>query len=196
MVELDANQRRLLRWFGTESITDDPRLRLVDGDGRRFVRQDQSQWDVIAVDAFDPKTASATFYTREFYQEARARLAPGGLLWVKFNPASLTDAAVLDGFLQTLFDVYPKGGLVFLERGLFGLVGLTDDAVALPADKVVADSQASLGTSPRRHTDDRPLRVVDRAGGSFDLLDPYWRARGRTDPPPWAPRGRPGQRAR
>ncbi|MCG7860295.1 hypothetical protein MD537_25160, partial [Flavihumibacter sediminis] len=75
VVELDANMQRLLPHFGTQGILEDPRLRLVDGDGRWFVRAAQQQWDVIAVDAYDPRTASATFYTADFYAEVAPRLA-------------------------------------------------------------------------------------------------------------------------
>lgn len=58
-------------------------LHLHVGDGRTFLQNDalDGNFDVIIVDAFD-KTASlpACFRTREFFQLARRKLAPGGAL--------------------------------------------------------------------------------------------------------------------
>ena len=196
VVELDPNMRRLLPHFGTEEILDDRRLTVVDGDGRWFVRADSRTWDVIAVDAYDPRTASATFYTAEFYAEARRRLAPGGVLFVKFNPASLTEPEPLAGYLATLFSSFPEGALFFVERGLFGLVGV-EDLDQLPPERVVAAraSASELLSGARLHTDDRPLRVRDRPGASFDLITPYWTAQqGSKTRPPWMGRGGPPRR--
>ncbi len=169
VVELDSNMRRLLPHFGTQAITDDPRLRIVDGDGRWFVRADEGAWDVIAVDAFDPRTASATFYTAEFYAEARERLAPGGLLFVKFNPASVTEPEPLAGYLATLWSVFPDGALVFVQRGLFGLVGTADrSTLVLSEDRVVAEFESGsplvakarcTPTTGRSACPDRPPRT-------------------------------------
>mmetsp|Transcript_84180 Transcript_84180/g.146188 ORF Transcript_84180/g.146188 Transcript_84180/m.146188 type:complete len:395 (+) Transcript_84180:175-1359(+) len=58
-------------------------LHLHVGDGRKFLQEEapDGHFDVIIVDAFD-KTASlpACFRTREFFQLARQKLAPGGAL--------------------------------------------------------------------------------------------------------------------
>ncbi len=192
VVELDPNMRTLLHHFGTEEILEDPRLRIVDGDGRWFVRTNTEQWDVISVDAYGPKTASATFYTAEFYEQARARLAPNGVVWVKFNPAAITQAEPLASFLASLWSAFPNGGLLFLEKGLFGLVGVAETA-QLPARKVAALRETSLALTEdaRLHTDDRPVKVVDTAQGGFNLLTPYWTALHPRTPPPWAGRGGP-----
>lgn len=195
VVELDPNMRTLLHHFGTEGILKDPRLRIVDGDGRWFVRTNTEQWDVISVDAYGPKTASATFYTAEFYAQARARLSPGGAVFVKFNPAAITQAEPLASFLASLWSAFPNGGLIFLEKGLFGLVGVAETS-QLPSRRVVATRQTStaLTNGVRLHTDDRPVQVVDTAQGGFSLLDPYWTALHPRTPPPWAGRGAPPPR--
>lgn len=197
VVELDANMADLLPHFGTEHILDDPRLRLVLGDGRWFVRAAQAEWDVIAVDAYGPRTASATFYTADFYAEAKARLARGGLLFVKFNPAAFTEAAPLASYLGTLWSVFPDGALVFVQRGFMGLVGVEDRSWLQVTDRrIVADGASSAGlvAGARLHTDDRPVGVRDTAVPGFSLLQPYWEARGRADLPPWGAVRTPGGR--
>ena len=59
----------------------DPRVSLVHGDGRLFVKTARQSYDLIIVDAPDPTTAVLNrYYTREFFAEARALLSPGGVL--------------------------------------------------------------------------------------------------------------------
>ncbi len=59
-------------------LVEDPRVRLIDGDGRRFLLAGGEPYDVIVVDAVRPNTAYAgNLYSIEFYemvkQPARAR---------------------------------------------------------------------------------------------------------------------------
>lgn len=59
----------------------DPRVRLVHGDGRLFVKTSRDKYDLIIVDVPDPATAVLNrYYTREFFREAAALLNPGGVL--------------------------------------------------------------------------------------------------------------------
>jgi spermidine synthase len=55
---------------------EDERLRVVIGDGAAFVEQDDSQWDLIAVDGFD-SNARAGALRPAFYEACRARLSDG-----------------------------------------------------------------------------------------------------------------------
>lgn len=189
VVELDGNMVDLLPHFGTEGILDDPRTTVEVADGRWWLRASRQRFDVISVDAYDPRTASAAFYTREFYASAAAHLNDGGVLFVKFNPAAVTEPEPLASYLATLWSVFDQGALVFVQRGLFGLVGTADRSqLVLPAGKVVADAESAreLVAGRRLHTDDRPVRLVDRPGPQFALLQPYWEAGHGKAMPPWA----------
>ena len=58
----------------------DPRLKLVIGDARRFLRQGQSRYDVIIMALPEPGNALLNrFYTREFFAAVRDRLKPAGV---------------------------------------------------------------------------------------------------------------------
>jgi spermidine synthase len=59
-----------------------PHARVVIDDGRRFLERTNEAFDVIAVDPPPPVEAagSGMLYSREFYQLARRRLRPGGIL--------------------------------------------------------------------------------------------------------------------
>ena len=58
----------------------DPRLRVVYEDGRRFIRQSGDSYDVIIMALPEPRNALLNrFYTREFFAEVKARLTPDGV---------------------------------------------------------------------------------------------------------------------
>ncbi|MDG1478495.1 MAG: hypothetical protein P8R54_02845 [Myxococcota bacterium] len=179
VVELDARQPEMLAWFGNDHILSDPRLTLITNDGRWFLRTDPRRWDVISVDAYGPRTASATFYTTEFYAQAVEKLQPGGLLFVKFNPASLPDTATISAYIGALFDAAPDAALVSMGRGFFGLVGGTAAGLDLPENLIVSDprSAAPLLKGVRRVTDDHPVAVPNQVIRSPQKIEPFIRAR-------------------
>jgi spermidine synthase len=59
---------------------DDPRTRIVIGDGVGFVRDADELFDAIIVDSTDPAGPGSALVTTEFYRHCRARLAEGGIL--------------------------------------------------------------------------------------------------------------------
>ena len=60
---------------------DDRRIRVVNTDGRQFLRQAGRAYDVIIVDVPDPSTSQINrFYTAEFFRDAKRRLSAGGVL--------------------------------------------------------------------------------------------------------------------
>ena len=62
------------------ALLDDPRLTLVYQDGRRYVSHSQERFDVIVVHLPEPATGQLNrFYTLEFFQQAKAILAEGGV---------------------------------------------------------------------------------------------------------------------
>ena len=68
------------------SVLEDPRVRLIQTDGRRHLNAVKGLYDVIIVDLPDPKTAQLNrFYTVEFFRESRRVLKPGGLIAVSLS---------------------------------------------------------------------------------------------------------------
>ncbi len=71
----------------------DPRVRVVIDDARHFLRTSRDEFDVIIFSHLDSHTVLSSYtnvqldnyiYTVEAFEEARSRLAPGGLLYVSF----------------------------------------------------------------------------------------------------------------
>jgi len=67
----------------------DPRLHLHLTDGRRFLRRADEVWDVIFADVPDPTTAARNrFFTLEFFELIRSRLAPGGVFVTRISSSA------------------------------------------------------------------------------------------------------------
>ena len=56
---------------------DNPKLRVLIGDGMKFIRETQERFDLIALDLNDPMGPAEALYSAEFFQQCRAALAPG-----------------------------------------------------------------------------------------------------------------------
>ncbi|MCE9595626.1 MAG: fused MFS/spermidine synthase [Planctomycetes bacterium] len=104
-------------------VLTDPRVRVWQEDGRTFMRTAPWTYDVIVSEPSNPWIAGiAGLFTRECFEEAKARLAPGGVLCVWFHEYEQSDASIqlvlrsiAAVFLHaTLFEVLLDGDVVVL----------------------------------------------------------------------------------
>ncbi|MCP4589673.1 MAG: hypothetical protein GY842_02920, partial [bacterium] len=98
---------------GDAAVLDDPRVTLVLGDGRLYVKVVRRAFDVVILDLPEPATGALNrFYTREFFAEARAALAPGGIFALGLPSAenywSLELARRNGSVYHTLRAVFPE----------------------------------------------------------------------------------------
>jgi spermidine synthase len=104
---------------------EDPRLRLIVGDGRSHLQLSRDRYDVIVSEPSNPWIAGvAALFTREFFEAARARLAPGGVLCQWANAYNISEAD-LRAIVGTFHAVFPHG-TVWLVGG--------DDVLLLASD--------------------------------------------------------------
>jgi spermidine synthase len=98
-------------YFGdfNHHVLDDPKVSLRIDDGRHFLQTTTETFDAITTDPFDPWTKGAALLsTREFFDLARRRLNPGGVvtLWV---PLYENNTEAVKSSLATFFEVFPHG---------------------------------------------------------------------------------------
>ena len=90
-VELDPTVPTLMSWFYPDAnrYLHSPLGHIIINDGRNYVRLSNKRYDLITIDAPPPvwSAGAVVLMTRQFYQEARARLEPGGVL-TSFVPYS------------------------------------------------------------------------------------------------------------
>ena len=88
-----------------------PGVRLVVGDGRSHLLRSRRRYDVIVSEPSNPWMAGvAALFTREFFEAARARLKPDGLLcqWAHTYDMSPDD---LKSIVRTFALVFPQGSM-------------------------------------------------------------------------------------
>jgi hypothetical protein len=87
----------------------DPRWQMEYGDGRRTLAKEERRYDIIEADAILPQGShSGLLYSAEFIEQARRRLAPGGL-YIQWTP---TQRAV-----ETFASVFPHA-LLLMPAGV------------------------------------------------------------------------------
>jgi hypothetical protein len=100
---LEASQ-----YFWTNNdVLSHPKVRTIIDDGRNFVMASREQYDVIVLEPPETFTAGViNLYTREFYRDAAACLAPDGLMlqWLPHAEAPLDEERML---FRAFYDVFP-----------------------------------------------------------------------------------------
>ncbi|HDL64508.1 MAG TPA: hypothetical protein ENH12_03875, partial [Proteobacteria bacterium] len=142
-LELDPAIIRLAGEFldpSESAILTDPRVKVINGDGRLYLERARQKYDLIIVNLPDPFTAQINrFYTREFFELARSRLRPGGRLSFGVTSAENYISGELRNFLgciyKTVKSVFPY--LVVIPGGSNYFIAsdtadyLTDDYAVL-----------------------------------------------------------------
>ena len=135
VVEIDPQVEIIARLHF--KLPDDPlRLRVVIGDGARFLLQDGAQYDYILVDGFDKNGKAGVLDTEPFYQACRARLTGPGLLCVNLLGRSRGFAASKDRIACAFDDrafVFPScdsGNAIAFARGDEPIDTVLDDLLA------------------------------------------------------------------
>ena len=113
-VELSSAVVRAASHFDDASgrpLQDRRRVHLIVGDGRNLVRFTRDSYDVIISEPSNLWVSGmANLFTKEFFEEVRARLTPGGIFG-QWMCAFRLDAEDFRRVLHTFYDVFPEGSV-------------------------------------------------------------------------------------
>jgi spermidine synthase len=159
VIEISPEVVKASDYFKTEnrSALADPRTNLIVGDGRSHLALSGKQYDVIVSEPSNPWIAGvSSLFTTEFFESARRRLAPGGVIcqWVNAYNISASD---LKSVVATFTYVFPEGTVWLVGR---------DDVLLLATLDPIAPALARL---PQRMQ--RPDVAADLA--SIGVVDPF-----------------------
>jgi len=146
MVDIDydlVEQARTLLAEWHQGAYNDPRLRVVIGDGREYIGGQRDSFDVIILDVVDPTEGgpAALLYTQEFYSLVHRALRRGGIMVTQATSPVLTPD-VYASIAKTLSSVFkyvrPYVTYVRSYNGLWGFVAASDelDPAKIPADSI------------------------------------------------------------
>ena len=128
-----------------------PGVNLIVGDGRSHLLLTKQRYDVIVSEPSNPWMAGvAALFTREFFEAARARLKPDGLIcqWAHTYDISSTD---LRSIVRTFSSVFPQGTMWLVGDGDLLLIGTNGEAIAPHLD--LLSSAWRRGTAPAALSD-------------------------------------------
>ena len=119
VVEISPAVVDAARHFGqwNRGVVDDPAVKTHVEDARAWLARSTATWDVIISEPSNPWVAgNGALFTREFFQLARAHLAPGGVMAQWFHAYEMDDA-LLRLVLRTVADSFPHVSLWTLFPG-------------------------------------------------------------------------------
>ena len=99
------------KYFGNENfqVVDNPKVHVEIDDARHFLLTTKEKFDAITSDPFDPWVkGAATLYTKEFFQLAKEKLNPGGVVTV-FVQLYESNLAAVKSEVATFLSVFPNG---------------------------------------------------------------------------------------
>jgi spermidine synthase len=132
VIEISPEVVEASRFFDRESGAplSKPGVRLIVGDGRSHLLLTPQRYDVIISEPSNPWMAGvAALFTREFFEAARARLEPDGLIcqWAHTYDISSTD---LQSIVRTFASVFPQGTMWMVGGGDLLLIGAKEGEIA------------------------------------------------------------------
>jgi spermidine synthase len=144
-----------------------PGVRLIVGDGRSHLLLTPQRYDVIVSEPSNPwMSGVAALFTREFFEGARSRLNPDGLLcqWAHTYDISPQD---LQSIVGTFASVFPQGTMWLVGEGDLLLIGSATGSITSRLDQIAR--------GVRKGTAAQTLATVGIAESSaaFDLLSLY-----------------------
>lgn len=103
--------RMVAGFFSKENndVLNDPRVEVVYDDARHYILTTDETFDVITSDPIHPWVkGAAALYTKEYFEQVKAHLNPGGVVtqWV---PLYQSTEEVVKSEIATFFDVFPNG---------------------------------------------------------------------------------------
>lgn len=92
-------------------VIDNPKVHIELDDARHFLMTTREKFDAITSDPLDPWVkGAATLYTREFFQEVRAHLNPGGVVTLFVQLYESTNEATKSE-VATFLEAFPNGAV-------------------------------------------------------------------------------------
>jgi spermidine synthase len=169
VVEISPEVVEASRFFDRESGAplSRPNVRLIVGDGRSHLLLTPRRYDVIISEPSNPWMAGvAALFTREFFEGARARLKPDGLLcqWAHTYDISPQD---LQSIVRSFASAFPHGTMWLAGEGDLLLIGAAGDTITPLLDRIAQN--VAMGTT--RQT--LATVGVAEASAAFNLLSLY-----------------------
>jgi len=114
---------------------DDPRVKLIIQDGRKYLEETTERFDCIVLDLTDPIGPSAALYTTEFYKTVASRLTEGGIVSLHCTAWQLFPI-ITNVIYHTLKSVFPHIRILSANIPSYGMeLAFVHASVTTPVEK-------------------------------------------------------------
>jgi len=165
VIEISPEVVKASEFFKTENrnALADPRTHLIVGDGRSHLALSNQKYDVIVSEPSNPWIAGvSSLFTKEFFESAKRRLAPGGIICQWANAYNISEPD-LKSIVATFTSVFPNG-TVWLVGG--------DDVLLLASLEPIETALARLPTNMKEPNVAKDLQSIGIAD-SVSILTMY-----------------------
>src|ERR1700733_13226562 len=137
-VELDPTVLELSKkYFG---IKDEPNFQVINRDGRIFLNDSKTRYDIILIDAYRGPFVPFHLLTKEFYQIVKDHLAEGGVVAQNVEPSTM----LFDSAVKTMNAVFPQIDFYLAEGNVVTIGYEGPERTDADLDAVAARRQAEL----------------------------------------------------
>jgi spermidine synthase len=108
-VELVPGLKDAARYYSdlNHNVVNDPRLKIISGDGRHYLQLTPNKYDLISCDPTHPILGSGNLYTKEYFTLCREHLNPGGVI-SQYLPLHKLRTEEFMGIISTFHSVFPN----------------------------------------------------------------------------------------
>src|SRR3984885_10196156 len=137
-VELDPTVLELSKkYFG---IKDEPNFQVINRDGRIFLNDSKTRYDIILIDAYRGPFVPFHLLTKEFYEIVKDHLAEGGVVAQNVEPSTM----LFDSAVKTMHEVFPHLDFYLAEGNVVTAAYTGAERSKDELGRVAADRQAAL----------------------------------------------------
>jgi spermidine synthase len=147
-VELVPSVKDAFEFYHSDAanVLKNPKGRIIIDDGRRFLKRTHDKFDVIVIDPPPPVEAagSSLLYSAEFYELAKQRLKPNGILQAWYPEC---DPSTAKAILRSVCDAFPHVRcFVSVENLGAHMLASMEPIESLNAQELAARMPAAAGT--------------------------------------------------
>jgi spermidine synthase len=166
--ELDGQvvefSRRYLSAMNKRSF-DDRRVTVNVGDGRKFVEEKRSTYDVVIMDMTDPFGPSKYLYTREFFRAVKRSLKGPDGIFAMHTDSPVVRPATFGSIVKTLSRVFAHVHPLYVYVQMYASLW----SISLCSDSAsVSTTRAARANARLRRNRIRGLKVF--SGATFDAM--------------------------
>jgi len=162
-VDIEKTLPGILQRHFDAAWLNDPRTQVITDDGRNFTSYTSTLYDIISIEvgqSFRPQVAS--FYTVDFYRDAKKRLKKDGLA-CQFVPAGFFTEGEFRSIVRSFLEVFPQSTLWFNKYAECILVGnATCPPKLLPKRLALLQSDAGIRADLDYSFEGRPWLLMNK----------------------------------